>query len=166
MVSDGSREGPREAYMVGTRKRKNERKPLTDEQLVERLMRTNSIPRDEAVTRVRRLKKSVREGRKLLRERGAIEAAPAAPKPVAEKLAIGVHSHKRPKRKPSWSRATKVFLRGTTTDRMMNGSFQGSDGIIYSQHMLTQNVELGSMKIVSSRRTKTGRTITVLKRRI
>lgn len=72
----------------------------------------------------------------------------------------------RPKRRPSWTRASKLTLHQHGIDRHDLSNYKDQHGRIWGQAQVMRNVELGSMKMVQRRRTKQGCTLTVLFRPI
>lgn len=130
---------------------------------VARLMQLHGITEAAAEARVTRVNAASRRGHKLLanpdsRVVAAHITTRAKPQPKPE-----------PTRRPSrtaWTRAGRIYMRRMFIDRNNMAVYRGSDEQVYSQAMLEANVEQGSMRIVSRRKTRTGETVTVLARRI
>lgn len=130
---------------------------------VERLMEVDGIDRKRAEARVTRINAARRRGARILKQRAAEQTVIVRTR--TRKTEPAAEPAKR-RYRPSWTRAGRIYLRRMLIDRNNMAVYRGSDDQLYSQAMLERNVELGSMKIVSRRKTKSGETVTVLARRI
>lgn len=128
---------------------------ITQKQTAERLAHALNITFEEALRRTKALHAILRKPDV---DKVVILSRIVKKEPRAASFRTG-------KQRQRWSSARKIHLRSSFVDRNSASIFEGSDGVSYSQHQLEENVATGRWWVSSDRKSKKGRTVTVLARR-